>query len=133
MFCRPPTSAPAVPARKGNGSIAPLVASGNSIPAPKKNSAAGTSSVQTFITPNQSGIHISKPASRQQITDCHINVEKRLLGRPANHAPKNAAGIGRINKILTVILLSPNTAPISTPEQASKAAIPARPPISISK
>ncbi len=32
MFCRPPTSAPAVPARKGNGSIAPLGASGNSIP-----------------------------------------------------------------------------------------------------
>jgi len=102
-----------VPARKGNGSIAPLVASGNSIPAPKKNSAAGTSSVQIFITPNQPGIHISTPAATQLITDCHISVLKRLFSLPANHAPKNAAGIGRINRTLTVMLLRPNTPPIS--------------------
>lgn len=48
-----------------------------------------------------------------------------MLGRPANHAPKNAAGIGRINRILTAMLLRPSTAPISTPEQASNTAIPA--------
>jgi hypothetical protein len=52
--------------------------------------------------PNSPGNHIIIPASRQQITDCHISVEKRLFGRPANHAPKNAAGIGRINRILLV-------------------------------
>ena len=57
MFCNPPTSAPAVPAGNGKGSIAPLVASGNNIPAPKKNSAAGTSSVQTFITSNRPDPH----------------------------------------------------------------------------
>jgi len=133
IFCKPPTSAPAVPARNGKGSIAPLVASGNSIPAPKKNSAAGTSSVQTVITPNSPGIHIISPASRQLITDCHISVEKRLFGRPANQAPKNAAGIGRINRILTTMLLRPSPAPSSTPEQASNTAMPARPPISISR
>ncbi|MNN74044.1 hypothetical protein D3C81_1902070 [compost metagenome] len=133
MFCRPPTSAPAVPARNGNGSIAPLVASGKSIPAPKKNRAAGISSVQTVITPSKPGTHIITPASRQLITDCHISVEKRLFGRPANHAPKNAAGIGRMNRMLTTMLLNPRPAPSNTPEQASNTAIPARPPISISR
>jgi len=133
IFCKPPTSAPAVPARNGNGSIAPLVASGKSIPAPKKNSAAGISRVQTLITPSRPGIHIIRPASRQHITDCHISVEKRLAGRPANHAPKKAAGIGRINRMLTTMLLRPSPAPSSTPEQASNTAIPARPPISISR
>jgi hypothetical protein len=42
-------------------SIAPLVASGNSMPAPKKNSAAGTSRVQTVMTPSSPGIHIIRP------------------------------------------------------------------------
>ncbi len=68
------------------------------------------------MMPSSPGIHIIRPASRQQITDCHIRVGKRLFGRPANHAPKNAAGIGRINRILTAMLLRPSTAPISTPE-----------------
>ena len=63
--------------------IAPVVASGNSMPAPKKNSAAGTISVQMFITPNQPGIHIIAPASRQLITECHISVWKVLPSRPA--------------------------------------------------
>lgn len=31
--------------------------------------------MNTFITPNRSGIHISKPANGRQITDYHISVE----------------------------------------------------------
>jgi len=79
------------------------------------------------------GIHIRMPASRQLNDACHISVVKRLFCRPANHAPKNAAGIGKINSTLTIILFSPSTPPISTPEQASNTAMPARPPISISR
>ena len=59
---------------------------------------------------------------------------EHLARRPGDGfvAPKNAAGMGRINRILTTMLLRPSRAPNNTPEQASKTATPARPPINIS-
>ncbi|MNH44452.1 hypothetical protein D3C79_1066200 [compost metagenome] len=67
------------------------------------------------------------------MTECHIRLGKVLPSRPAYQAPKNAAGIGRINRILTVSPLRPSTPPISTPQLASNTAIPASAPISITR